>query len=130
MEAGPTDKYSAQFRCLFWVMMSPEAGKMFMFLFYLPKYPLSHHSVWATGLDGILGGFRAVQQAVVSEVTCLKTPGSLATDPATEPQPPNFHCFAFLKIWYYAKACECIQGFRNLLWISSCSPFGYLTELS
>lgn len=56
MEAGPTDKYSAQFRSLFWVMMSPEAGKMFMILFYVPKYPLSHHSVWATGPDGILGG--------------------------------------------------------------------------
>lgn len=57
MEAGPIDRCLVQWlRCLFWVMMSPEARKTFVFLLHLPKYALSHHSVWATGLDRLFSG--------------------------------------------------------------------------
>lgn len=111
MEAGPIDRCLAQWlRCLFWVMMSPEAGKMFVFLFHLPEYPLSHHSVWATGLDRGFFGFKSDLRsaAVVSEVTCLKTRGSLAADPATEPQPLKSHCFAFFKNLVLSKG-PCVQ---------------------
>lgn len=62
MEAGPIDRYLAQWlRCLFWDTMPPEAGKMFVFLFQLQKYPLRHHSAWITGLNRGVFGYGTVR---------------------------------------------------------------------
>lgn len=75
--------------------MSPKVGKTFVFPFRLQKYQLNQYSVWATGLNRVFRRVSSqtfVQQAVVSEVTFLKTPGSLAADSATASKIPLL-CF-------------------------------------